>query len=416
MAIIDYLGNELSIAYDIDGNSLKIAMDVLGNIVWSLNEEPGGEPGGGTGGEPVFVPYTFVAISDVHYGANCPNENERFTSWCVYTASHMPDMILATGDLTNATNYRTSSGANHPGTALKAAGIPYTYGVDGNRVYWAWGNHENNSTDTLDTLCAAFDATMGAGASQTNWFDFQGDRFIMMHFRNMNSKRAQFTIEDLETLQTALSTAGDKRVFLIQHCPDYRDKKNRSMCGDYGKLDTGHWGYNAPDIEWGGSAMDTRDVFQSILDAHVLAHPGKLIWLHGHTHKPVAYRRDGYNSENWDDTYFKGNGWTVHIPSLGRPQTESGHVTTYGEWAVFTVKRDAVSVSYRHVEGNTVTDDMVQVMDGYGFDIPCAGIGMPAEDGGTWVVRLVGVELYVDEAPTACVRMDGNDIILEDAG
>ena len=61
-------------------------------------------------------------------------------------------------------------------------------------------------------------------------------------------------------------------------------------------------------------------------------------------------------------------------------------------------------------------DDTVTVLDGYGFDIPCAGIGVPAEDGGTWTVRLVGGDLYVDEAPVACVRMDGNELILEDAG
>ena len=75
-----------------------------------------------------------------------------------------------------------------------------------------------------------------------------------------------------------------------------------------------------------------------------------------------------------------------------------------------------MSVSYRRVNGNAVTDGTVDMLNGYGFDIPCAGVGVPAEDGGTWVVRLVAGELYVDEAPTACVRMDGNDIILEDAG
>ena len=31
-----------------------------------------------------------------------------------------------------------------------------------------------------------------------------------------------------------------------------------------------------------------------------------------------------------------------------------------------------------------------------------------------WIVRLVDSELYIDEAPSACVRMDGNELILED--
>lgn len=399
MGLITIGGLPVERPVSLRGVALEACVDRLGNVIWRY------DAGGGGGDEPetVFIPYTFAAISDVHYGANCPNENERFTSWCVYTAAHMPDMILATGDLANATNYRTNSGANHPGTALKAAGIPYTYGVDGNRVHWAWGNHENNSPDTLDTLCAAFDATVGAGASRTHWFDMHGDRFIIMHFRTFSRNRAQFTFDDLKALQSALNSAGERRVFLIQHCPDF----SRTMCGASGKGDTTHWGYDAPDIEWNGETLDVREIFRRIVDAHVLAHPGKLIWLHGHTHKTVN------DNANWDDTYFSGKGWTVHVPSLGRPYV-SGEVKTFGEWAVFSVNRDAVSVSYRRVEGNAVTDDTVTVLAGYGFDIPCAGIGVPAEDSGTWVVRLVGGELYVDEAPVSCVRMDGNELILED--
>ena len=402
MGLITIGGLPVERPVSLHGVALEACVDRLGNVIWRY------DAGGGGGDEPetVFIPYTFAAISDVHYGANCANENERFTSWCLYTASHMPDLILATGDLSNATNYKATSGVNHPRTALQAAGIPYTFGADNNVFHWAWGNHENSSTDTLDTLCAAFDATMGKGASKTNWFDFQGDRFIMMHFRNMSSKRAQFTVDDLTALQNALNTAGERRVFLIQHCPDF----SRKMCGASGKGDKTHWGYDAPDIEWNGETLDVREIFRRIVDEHVLAHPGKLIWLHGHTHKTVES-----NGENWDNTYFSGNGWTVHIPSLGRPYL-SGEVTTFGEWAIFTVNRNSVSVSYRRVNGNAVTDGTVDMLNGYGFDIPCAGIGVPAEDGGTWVVRLVGGELYVDEAPTACVLMDGNDIILEDAG
>lgn len=410
MAIFDYQGNKLSLIYDINGNKLTVALDILGNIVWQEEQGGGDEP------EKVFIPYTFAAISDVHYGNRCENENERFTSWCSYTASHMPEFILATGDLANATNYTSNSGVYHPRTALQAAGIPYTFGADNNVFYWAWGNHENNSkTVTLDTLCDNFDATMGKNASKTNWFDFQGDRFIMMHFRTMSGNRAQFTVNDLERLKDALSTAGDKRVFLIQHCPDF----SRTMCGASGKGDTTHWGYNAPDITWEGETLDVREIFRRIVDAHVTAHPGKLIWLHGHTHKAVEY-----NGENLDDTYFSGNGWTVHIPSLGRPYlkkdqggaTAAGEVKTFGEWAVFTVNRDSVSVSYKRVDGNSVTDSTIVSLDAYGFDIPCAGVGVQDEGSDTVIIRLVGRELYVDEAPTTCVRMDGNDLILEDAG
>lgn len=32
-----------------------------------------------------------------------------------------------------------------------------------------------------------------------------------------------------------------------------------------------------------------------------------------------------------------------------------------------------------------------------------------------WDIRLVGLDLYIDEAPSACVRIDGNELILEDA-
>ncbi len=407
MGLITIGGLPVERPVSLRGVALEACVDRYGNVVWRY------EPGGGDEPETVFVPYTFMAISDVHFGANCANENERFTSWCVYTASHMPDMILATGDLSNSTNYKATSGVYHPRTALQAAGIPYTFGADDNVFHWAWGNHENNNkTDTLDTLCAAFDATMGKGASKTNWFDFHGDRFIMMHFRTMSGNRAQFTFDDLEKLQDALNTAGDKRVFLIQHCPDF----SRTMCGASGKEDRTHWGYDAPDIEWNGETLDVREIFRRIVDTHVLAHPGKLIWLHGHTHKQVS---DGANV---DDTYFSGNGWTVHVPSLGRPYlksgqggaTANGEVKTFGEWAVFTVNRDSVSVSYKRVNGNSVTDDTVVSLDAYGFDIPCAGVGVPAEDGGTWAVRLAGGELYVDEAPVACVRMDGNELILED--
>ena len=409
MGLITIGGLPVERPVSLRGVAIEACVDRYGNVVWRYEPGGGDEPGGGGGEEPetVFIPYTFAAISDVHYGNGCANENERFTSWCSYIVSHMPELILATGDLSNATNYKTTSGVNHPRTALQAAGIPYTFGADDNVFRWAWGNHENNSTDTLDTLCTAFDATMGAGASQTNWFDFQGDRFIMMHFRNMSSKRAQFTVNDLTRLQSALNTAGDKRVFLIQHCPDF----SRTMCGASGKGDTTHMGYDAPDIAWEGETLDVREIFRRIVDAHVAAHPGKLIWLHGHTHKQVS---DG---DNRDDTYFSKKGWTVHVPSLGRPYVKnSGEDKTFGEWAIFTVNRDSVSVSYRRVNGNAVTDGTVVSLDAYGFDIPCAGIGVPAEDGGTWTVRLVGGDLYVDEAPTACVRMNGNDIILEDAG
>ena len=408
MGLITIGGLAIERPVNLRGVALEACVDRHGNVIWRF-DAGGDEPGGGGGDEPetVFIPYTFAAISDVHYGNGCANENERFTSWCSYIVSHMPNLILATGDLSNATNYKATSGVNHPRTALQAAGIPYTFGADDNVFHWAWGNHENNSTDTLDTLCAAFDATMGAGASQTNWFDFQGDRFIMMHFRNMSSKRAQFTVDDLTALQSALNTAGERRVFLIQHCPDF----TRTICGASGKGDTTHMGYDAPDIAWEGETLDVREIFRRIVDAHVAAHPGKLIWLHGHTHKQVP---DG---DNRDDTYFSKKGWTVHVPSLGRPYVKnSGEDKTFGEWAIFTVNRNSVSVSYRRVNGNAVTDGTVVSLDAYGFDIPCAGVGVPAEDGGTWVVRLVGGELYVDEAPTACVRMDGNDIILEDAG
>lgn len=357
MAIFDYQDNKLSLVYDINGNKLTVAFDILGNIVWQ-EESSGEEP------EKVFIPYTFAAISDVHYGFSGKNEYERFTSWCLYMASNMPDLILATGDFSDGTNYKTTS-ANHPRAALQAAGIPYTFGSDDNVFHWAWGNHENNSTDTLDTLCAAFDATMGAGASQTNWFDFQGDRFIMMHFRNMSNKRAQFTVNDLETLKDALNTAEDKRVFLIQHCPDF----SRTMCGKSGKGDTTHWGYNAPAIEWYGETLDVREIFRRIVDAHVVAHPGKLIWLHGHTHKPVEYN----GGDNWDDTYFSGNGWTVNIPSLGRPYIKgSGEDNTFGEWAVIKVSKDSVLVQYHHVEGTTVDSSTDTHLVDYDITIPCA--------------------------------------------
>ena len=414
MGLITIGGLPVERPVSLHGVAIEACVDRHGNVVWRYEPGGGDEPGGE---ETVFIPYTFVAISDAHYAtANAANEKERLESLCVYLAAHMPDMIIASGDLANATNYKTTL------ATFTSAGIPCKYGEEGNKLHWAWGNHENNSsTSMLDELCKAFDGYLdgyvGAGASKSHWFDVSGDRFIILHFRNMSGKRAQFTTDDMTMLQNALNTAGDRRVFLIQHCPDFDNRATRPMCGDWGKDDAGHWEYDAADITWNGSTMDVRDVFRSILDAHVAAHPGKLIWLHGHTHKPVAYRRSGFNGENMDDTYFGGNGWTVHIPSLGRPQTkENGVVTTYGEWAVFTVNRDAVSVSYRHVEGNTVTDDTVTVLDGYGFDIPCAGIGVPAEDGGTWVVRLAGGELYVDEAPAACVRMEGNELILEDAG
>ena len=360
MAIFDYQNNKLSLAYDINGNKLTVAFDILGNIVWQ--EESGEEPG------RVFIPYTFAAISDVHYGFSGKDEYERFTSWCLYTASNMPDLILATGDFSDGNNYKTTS-ANHPRAALQAAGIPYTFGADDNVFHWAWGNHENNSTDTLDTLCAAFDETMGAGASQTNWFDFQGDRFIIMHFRNMSNKRAQFTVNDLETLKDALNTAEDKRVFLIQHCPDF----SRTMCGKSGKADTTHWGYNAPGIAWEGETLDVREIFRRIVDAHVAAHPGKLIWLHGHTHKPVEY-----NGDNYDTTYFLGNGYTVHIPSLGRPYllsgtegaTSNGETTSFGEWALFHVEKDSVLIEYYRTDDTTL--ESARHLSGYDITIPYA--------------------------------------------
>ena len=361
MGLYNHLDQVLDKVYDHNSNPLSKAYDMNGSVVWTETIEP----------EDPFIPYAFVVISDAHYHTNQPNEKARLESLCTYLAKNMPDMIIASGDLSNGTNYSSTL------SAFSNAGIPCKYGADDNKLYWAWGNHENNNRNwsTLNDFYNTFNGAVGENASKTYSFDVNGDRFIIMHFRNMSRERAQFTLEDLTTLQTSLNAAGDKRVFLIEHCPDYDDRKNRPMCGDWGKSDAGHWEYDAADIAWNGSTMDVRDVFRSILDAHVAAHPGKLIWLHGHTHKPVAYRRSGFNGENMDDTYFGRNGWTVHIPSLGRPQTnEDGVVTTYGEWAVFTVKRDAVSVSYRHVEGNTVTDGTVQVMDEYSFDIPCVGV------------------------------------------
>lgn len=381
------------------GVAIDACVDRYGNVIWRF-DAGGDEPGGGDEPETVFTPYTFMAVSDAHYYSNLTNEKARLTSWCTYMDQMLPDMIIATGDLSNGSSY--SGAVSVFSAAMKE------------RLHWAWGNHECNAS-SLEGMCKDFDALMGTGASKTHWFDMHGDRFIIMHFRTFSRNRAQFTYDDLTALQNALNSAGERRVFLIQHCPDF----SRTMCGASGKGDSTHWGYDAPDIEWNGETLDVREIFRRIVDAHVAAHPGKLIWLHGHTHKTVEY-----NGENWDDTYFSGNGWTVHIPSLGRPYlmkdqggaTANGEVNTFGEWAVFTVNRNSVSVSYRRVNGNAVTDGTVVSLDAYGFDIPCAGVGVPAEEGGTWVVRLAAGELYVDEAPTACVRMNGNDIILEDAG
>lgn len=362
MGLYNYLDQLLDKIYDHNSNLLSKAYNTSGSVIWEKSEEPEKpiEPD-----EP-FVPYTFAVISDAHYQTNTPDEKAKLDSLCTYLAANIPDMIIASGDLSNATNYSSTL------SAFSAAGIPCKYDVDGNKLHWAWGNHENNSsTSTLAALCELFDKAVGTDASDSHWFDVNGDRFIILHFRNMSGKRAQFTLDDLTTLQTALNTAGDMRVFLIEHCPDYDNRANRPMCGDYGKHDSQHWKYDAEKLEWNGTAMDARDIYRSILDAYIANHPNRLIWLHGHTHKPVAYSIAGYDGSNSDTTYFHGKGWTVHIPSLGRPQTKDGYVTNYGEWAVITVSKDSVLVQYHHVEGTTVDASTDQHLTEYDITIPC---------------------------------------------
>lgn len=359
MGLYNYLDQVLDKIYDHNSNPLSKAYNTSGNVIWEESEEP-------IKPEEPFVPYTFAVISDAHYQTNMPDEKAKLDSLCTYLAANMPDMIIASGDLSNGTNYSSTL------SAFSNAGIPCKYDVGGNKLHWAWGNHENNASRTLDELRKSFKDAVGTGASDSHYFDMNGDRFIILHFRNMSGKRAQFTLEDLTTLQEALNTAGDMRVFLIEHCPDYDDRTNRPMCGDYGKHDSQHWNYAAEGLEWNGTTMDARDIYRSILDTYVASHPNRLIWLHGHTHKPVAYSVAGFDGSNSDTTYFHGKGWTVHIPSLGRPQKKEGYVTNYGEWAAVTVSKDSVLVQYHHVEGTTVNASTDQHLTDYDITIPCA--------------------------------------------
>lgn len=399
MGLYNYLDRILDKVYDHNSNPLSKAYNASGYAIWEESEEPV-EP------EEPFVPYTFAVISDAHHQSNMASEKARLESMGRYLASNMPEMIIASGDLTNGTGYAAALS-----TFTNA-------GIDKSKLHWVWGNHENNNSSwtTIDQFYDEFDKVMGKDASKSYSFDLNGDRFIIMHFRTMSRNRSQFTSDDLLTLQAALSTAGDKRVFLIQHCPDM-NRNGYSICGASGKLDSTHWGYNGEDISWTwpdgtSETLDVRDIFRGILDRYITSHTNRIIWIHGHSHKPVEH-----NGVNYDTTYFLGNGYTVHIPSLGRPYllsgtegaTSNGEVTSFGEWALFHVEKDSVRIEYYRTDDTTL--ESAHHLSGYDIIIPYAGTGASEEQ---WDIRLVGSELYIDDAPSACVRMDGNELILED--
>ena len=50
-------------------------------------------------------------------------------------------------------------------------------------------------------------------------------------------------------------------------------------------------------------------------------------------------------------------------------------MTTFGEWAVFTVERERVVIDYYRVDGNEVNDGTVNLIDGYSVTLECVGTG-----------------------------------------
>lgn len=425
---------DTSTMYSVDGLPIA-AFDIDGNPI-------------GSPVDPEFVPYEFVVFGDSQWGMTVNGTKaqapiDRTKSFLQYVkATIRPAILVCTGDAGNSL-VNVASHATSPDdllSSLRSNGYEYDLSdgvgiVDGNTNFrLSWGNHEARAIDAysdLPSLKRHFEMNngttlFGTGASDSYYFDYHGDRFIIMHFRKWGMNRSQFTKEDIELLEQALSqTDAVKRVFLFEHSPDYSgfsiaNGVTGHTCGRSGKTDTQYWGgsafdgisyissgeevvdYDYIDEEYGEDMNDdVRNVFRKILQGYVDANPLKLIWFHGHTHK-VVYQRTTYNSLgnvsgyigtsfddpptedcsdfNYDSTYLRGKGWTVHVPSLGNPQwmyydesnngkLASTHGVNFGEWLKVSVTANHVNLKFYHVDGDTINDQTVKTNSAYDITI-----------------------------------------------
>jgi predicted MPP superfamily phosphohydrolase len=207
--------------------------------------------------------FSLIHITDTQY-SSIDGEWSNLTSWIAsIQSSYNVKMVVHTGDIVDAWNNATQwENSNASMYVLASAGIPYT---------WCLGNHDNNGSNTAQTLVGNYTSFSASTFwSEDWWLSNFGDSSTAVHFSVNGHKFIIVNVEYhanntvLSWMKNIIEANTDTNIIVATH-------SYLNSTGGYGWLNS----------TW-------EDNFKALLDNY----SNVIITLSGHDISGTAYNKD----------------------------------------------------------------------------------------------------------------------------